>query len=175
MVTEGSQRYCTECGNELQPQRVFCAGCGVRVRSGGEGTALRVQPAAKEFGAGTASLNSQRSLRIVALILGLIGTGVGGASASVLVWEVGNRPAVDSNIGPVFLVLWMLGLVVICLIGVIGSAISITSPKAASKMLVVSAFLGILLTFGVYIADAIFLGIAAFLLLQSIALERANP
>ena len=89
--------------------------------------------------------------------------------------KVGNRPAVDSNIGPVFLVLWMLGLVVICLIGVIGSAISITSPKAASKMLVVSAFLGILLTFGVYIADAIFLGIAAFLLLQSIALERANP
>ncbi len=146
--------YCTKCGHPFESEYQFCRGCGAAQTAPGSwqrSTVVVVQPAAK----------NQRSLRIAALILGLIGTGLGGIGG---ILAVGSLP----SIGPGFLIWWMLALAVIFLAGLIGSAIAITSPRAALKMLLATAIIGTVITIGFYIVGAVFLGIAAFLLWKSL-------
>ncbi len=151
--------YCTKCGHQFESEDQFCCGCGAAQTAPGSwqrSTVVVVQPAAK----------NQRSLRIAALILGLIGTGLGGIGEILVVPAVGSTAG--SIIGPGFLQYWMLALAAIFLAGLIGSVIAITSPRAALKMLLATAIIGTVITIGFYIVGAVFLGIAAFLLWKSL-------
>jgi hypothetical protein len=136
-------------------------------------------------------------MRLAALIVGLVGGLAGCAGSifmlifSVFAWSVSYFETAEAYeitiLGPVALAAAALGLtekisialsgvaLLISLLGLAGAASSISKPRLAALLMLISALVGLIAIFVGYIVAAILLGIAALLAFLGREPHRAVP